>query len=29
MHPMELVGDVARVEPRFGPFGYSVNVGAR
>jgi hypothetical protein len=29
MHPMELVGDVAHVEPRFGPFGYSVSVGER
>jgi hypothetical protein len=24
-HPMKLLGDIGRVEPRFGPFGYSVN----
>jgi hypothetical protein len=29
MHPMELLGDVGHVESRFGPFGDSVNVGAR
>jgi hypothetical protein len=29
MHLMELLGDVARVEPRFGPFGDGVSVGAR
>jgi hypothetical protein len=26
---MELLGDVGHLEPRFGPFGYSVRVGAR
>ena len=26
---MELLGDVGLVESRFGPFGYSVGVGAR
>jgi hypothetical protein len=28
-HPMVLLGDVGHVESRFGPFGDSVNVGAR
>ena len=27
-HPMELQGDAGHVEPRFGPFGDSVSVGA-
>ena len=27
--PMELLGDVGHVEPRFNPFGDSVSVGAR
>ena len=27
--PMELLGDVGHVEPRFGPFRDSVSVGAR
>jgi hypothetical protein len=27
--PMELLGDVAHEESRFGPFGDSVSVGAR
>ena len=26
--PMELLGDVGHVEPRFDPFGSSVSVGA-
>jgi hypothetical protein len=26
---MELLGDVGHLEPNFGPFGYSVRVGAR
>jgi hypothetical protein len=26
---MELLGDVGHLEPYFGPFGYSVRVGAR
>jgi hypothetical protein len=26
---MELLGNVGHVEPRFGPFGYSVSLGAR
>jgi hypothetical protein len=26
-HPMELLGDVVYVEPRFGPFRTSVSVG--
>jgi hypothetical protein len=26
---MELLGDVGNVESHFGPFGYSVSVGAR
>jgi hypothetical protein len=26
---MELLGDVGHVEPRFGLFGDSVNIGAR
>ena len=26
--PMELLGDVGHVEPRFDPFGDSVSVGA-
>jgi hypothetical protein len=26
---MELLGDVAHVESRFGPFSYGVSVGAR
>jgi hypothetical protein len=26
---MELLGDVGHVESHFGPFGYSVSVGAR
>jgi hypothetical protein len=29
MHPMELLGDVGRVESRFGPFGDSIGVGSR
>jgi hypothetical protein len=29
VHPMELLGDVSQVEARFGPFGDSVNLGAR
>ena len=29
MHPMELLGDMGHVEPRFDPFGDSVSVGAR
>ena len=29
MHPMELLGDVGHVEPRFDPFGDNVSVGAR
>jgi hypothetical protein len=29
MHPMELQGDKAQVESRFGPFGDSVSVSAR
>ena len=29
MLPMELLGDVGHVEPRFDPFGDSVSVGAR
>ena len=29
MHPMELLGDVGHVEPRFDLFGDSVSVGAR
>ena len=28
-HPMELLGDVGRVESRFSPFGDSVSVDAR
>jgi hypothetical protein len=28
-HPIELIGDVGRVESHFGPFGESVSVGAR
>jgi hypothetical protein len=28
-HPMVLVGDVAHVESRFGPFENGVSVGAR
>jgi hypothetical protein len=28
MHPMELLGDVGHLEPRFGPFGDSVSVSA-
>ena len=28
MHPMEFLGDVGHVQPRFDPFGYSVSVGA-
>ena len=28
-HPMELLGDVGHVKPRFFPFGDSVSVGAR
>ena len=28
-HPMQLLGDVGHVEPRFSPFGVSVSVGAR
>ena len=27
MHPMELLGDVGRVEPRFGTFGDNVSLG--
>jgi hypothetical protein len=29
MHPMVLLGDVAQVEARVGPFGDSANLGAR
>jgi hypothetical protein len=29
VHPMELLGDVTQVEALFGPFGDSVNLGAR
>jgi hypothetical protein len=29
MHPMEILGYVGHVEPRFGPLGDSVTVGAR
>ena len=29
MHPMVLLGDMGQVEDRFGPFGDSVNVGAK
>jgi hypothetical protein len=29
MHPMVLLGDVAEVETRFGPFGDSANLDAR
>jgi hypothetical protein len=29
MHPMELLGEVDHVEPRFGLFGDSVSVGAK
>jgi hypothetical protein len=29
MHPMGLVGDMGQVESRLGPFGDSVNIGAR
>jgi hypothetical protein len=29
VHPMELLGYVSQVEARFGPFGDSVNLGAR
>jgi hypothetical protein len=29
MHPMVLLGDVAEVEPRFGPFKDSANLDAR
>ena len=29
MHPMEQLGNVGHVEPRFDPFGDSVSVGAR
>jgi hypothetical protein len=28
-HPMELLGDIGQVEACFGPFGDSVNLGAR
>ena len=28
-HPMVLLADVSHVEARFGPFGDSVNLGAR
>jgi hypothetical protein len=29
MHPMVLLGDVGQIQSRFGPFGNSVNLGAR
>jgi hypothetical protein len=29
MHSMVILGDVGQVEARFGPFGDSVNLGAR
>ena len=29
INPMELLGDVGHVEPRFDPFGDSVSVGER
>jgi hypothetical protein len=29
MHPMELLGDVGHVEPRFGLLEDNVSVGAR
>jgi hypothetical protein len=28
-HPMVLLGDEAKVEAQFSPFGYSVSVSAR
>ena len=28
MHPMEVLGDLVHVEPRFDPFRHSVSVGA-
>jgi hypothetical protein len=28
-HPVALLADVCQVEARFGPFGDSVNLGAR
>jgi hypothetical protein len=29
MHPMDLLGDEAKVEARFGPFGNSANHDGR
>jgi class 3 adenylate cyclase len=29
MHPMVLLGEVGQIQPRFDPFGNSVNLGAR
>jgi hypothetical protein len=29
MHPMVLLGDVGQIQPRFSPFGDSVNLDAR
>ena len=29
LHPIELLGDEAQVESRFGPFGDSVSISAR
>jgi hypothetical protein len=29
MHPMVLLGDVAQVEARFGPFGDSANLNTK
>jgi hypothetical protein len=29
MHPIELLGDMGRVESHFGPFGDSVSANAR
>jgi hypothetical protein len=29
MLPIKLLGDMGHVEPRFGPFGDGVSVGAR
>jgi hypothetical protein len=28
-HPMVILGDMGQVEARFGPFGDSINLGAR
>jgi hypothetical protein len=29
MHPMELLGDLGRVESRFGPYGDGVSLSAK